>query len=33
MSPEILAVSWGCLEVEGLGVVKDLKAWPGGGRE
>lgn len=32
-SPEILAVSWGRLEVEGLGVVKDLKAWPGGGRE
>jgi hypothetical protein len=32
-SPEILAVSWGRLEVEGLGVVKDLKVWPGGGRE
>jgi hypothetical protein len=32
-SPEILAVSWGRLEVEGLGAVKDLKAWPGGGRE
>jgi hypothetical protein len=32
-SPEILAASWGRLEVEGLGVVKDLKAWPGGGRQ
>ncbi|MCU7728706.1 Mth938-like domain-containing protein [Actinoplanes sp. KI2] len=32
-SPEILAVSWGRLEVEGLGVVKDVKVWPGGGRE
>jgi hypothetical protein len=32
-SPEILTVSWGRLVVEGLGVVKDLKAWPGGGRE
>jgi hypothetical protein len=31
-SPEILAVSWGHIEVEGLGVVKDLKAWPGGAR-
>ncbi|WP_084598883.1 MTH938/NDUFAF3 family protein [Actinoplanes subtropicus] len=31
--PEILAVSWGRLEVDGLGVVKDLKVWPGGGRE
>ena len=32
-SPRIVAVSWGRLEVEGLGVVKDLKVWPGGGRE
>jgi hypothetical protein len=32
-SPEILAVSWGRLEVEELGAVKDLKVWPGGGRE
>ncbi|WP_238010090.1 Mth938-like domain-containing protein [Dactylosporangium sp. AC04546] len=32
-SPRILASSWGKLHVEGLGVVKDLKAWPGGARE
>ena len=32
-SPEIVAVAWGRLEVAGLGVVKDLKVWPGGGRE
>ena len=31
-SPRIVGVSWGRIEVEGLGVVKDLKAWPGGGR-
>ncbi|MEV4136337.1 Mth938-like domain-containing protein [Dactylosporangium sp. NPDC049742] len=31
-SPRIVDVSWGRLEVEGVGVVKDLKAWPGGGR-
>jgi hypothetical protein len=32
-SPKILDVSWGRTEVEGLGVVKDVKLWPGGGRE
>ncbi|GAA2336309.1 Mth938-like domain-containing protein [Dactylosporangium salmoneum] len=32
-SPRILAVSWGSIEVESLGEVKDLKAWPGGARE
>jgi hypothetical protein len=31
-SPRILSVSWGRLEVENLGEVKDLKAWPGGAR-
>lgn len=31
-SPRIVAVSWGRIEVEDLGVVKDLKVWPGGGR-
>lgn len=31
-SPRIVDVSWGRIEVEGLGVVKDLKVWPGGGR-
>ncbi|MEV4510553.1 Mth938-like domain-containing protein [Dactylosporangium sp. NPDC049525] len=32
-SPRIVDASWGRIEVEGLGVVKDLKVWPGGGRE
>ena len=31
-SPEVLAASWGDLEVEGLGHDKDFKLWPGGGR-
>ncbi len=31
-SPRIIAVSWGHLEVEGLGVGKDVKLYPGGGR-
>ncbi|WP_260723340.1 Mth938-like domain-containing protein [Dactylosporangium roseum] len=31
-SPRILSVNWGRIEAEGLGAVKDLKAWPGGGR-
>ncbi len=32
-SPRIVDASWGRIEVEGVGVVKDLKAWPGGGRD
>jgi hypothetical protein len=32
-SPKILDVSWGRIEVEGGGVGKDLKLYPGGGRE
>jgi hypothetical protein len=32
-SPRILDVVWGKTEVEGLGVGKDVKLWPGGGRE
>jgi hypothetical protein len=32
-SPRILNVVWGKTEVEGLGVGKDVKLWPGGGRE
>jgi hypothetical protein len=32
-SPQILAVSWGEIEAEGLDVGKDLKLFPGGGRE
>lgn len=31
-SPEILNVSWGTMEVEDLGVGKDYKLYPGGGR-
>jgi hypothetical protein len=32
-SPKITSDSWGHLEVEGLGGLKDAKLWPGGGRE
>jgi hypothetical protein len=32
-SPKILDVRWGKTEVAGLGVLKDVKLWPGGGRE
>ena len=32
-SPRILAVSWGHMEVEGVGEGKDFKLYPGGGRE
>lgn len=31
-SPKILAVSWGHMEVGGLGDGKDFKLYPGGGR-
>ena len=31
-SPRIVAISWGRMEVEGLGVGKDFKLFPGGGR-
>jgi hypothetical protein len=31
-SPKILAISWGRMEVEGLGTGKDFKLHPGGGR-
>jgi hypothetical protein len=31
--PRILEISWGRMEVEGLGAGKDFKLWPGGGRE
>jgi hypothetical protein len=31
-SPTILDLSWGRMEVEGLGVGKDFKLFPGGGR-
>jgi hypothetical protein len=32
-SPSILEISWGRMDVEGLGVGKDFKLYPGGGRE
>jgi hypothetical protein len=32
-SPRILEIVWGKTEVEGLGEGKDVKLWPGGGRE
>ncbi|MGI5185838.1 Mth938-like domain-containing protein [Dactylosporangium sp. CA-152071] len=31
-SPRIVDVSWGRIKAEEVGVVKDLKVWPGGGR-
>ena len=31
-SPRVLDISWGRMEVEGLGVGKDFKLFPGGGR-
>jgi hypothetical protein len=33
LSPRIVAVEWGRMEVEGVGTVKDAKLFPGGGRE
>lgn len=32
-SPKIKEISWGRMDVEGLGVGKDYKLYPGGGRE
>jgi hypothetical protein len=32
-SPRIVALSWGRMEVDGIGAGKDFKLWPGGGRE
>ena len=32
-SPRITHISWGYIEVEGLGSGKDFKLYPGGGRE
>lgn len=31
-SPRVLQLSWGRMEVEGLGAGKDFKLYPGGGR-
>jgi hypothetical protein len=32
VSPRILDISWGRMEIEGLGQGRDFKLWPGGGR-
>ena len=32
-SPRITKISWGHIDVEGVGSGKDFKLWPGGGRE
>lgn len=32
-SPQITQIAWGRMEVEGLGVGRDFKLYPGGGRE
>jgi hypothetical protein len=32
-SPRILEISWGHMQVEGLGTGKDFKLYPGGGRD
>ena len=31
-SPTIDSISWGVMQIEGLGEGKDFKLWPGGGR-
>jgi hypothetical protein len=33
ISPKITHISWGKIEAEGLGEGKDMKLYPGGGRE
>lgn len=33
LSPRINQLSWGHMDVAGIGVGKDFKLWPGGGRE
>jgi hypothetical protein len=32
-SPRIVSLSWGHMDIEGVGTGKDFKLWPGGGRE
>ncbi len=32
-SPKIVDLSWGRIDIEGIGSGKDFKLWPGGGRE
>jgi len=31
-SPRIVQISWGKMNIEGIGFGKDFKLWPGGGR-
>jgi hypothetical protein len=31
-SPRIISLSWGRMEIDGVGTGKDFKLWPGGGR-
>ena len=31
-SPRITKISWGKMDIEGVGLGKDFKLWPGGGR-
>ena len=31
-SPQVKRLSWGRMTIEGLGIGKDFKLWPGGGR-
>ena len=32
-SPKVVSDSWGELEIEGIGPLRDAKLWPGGARE
>jgi hypothetical protein len=32
-SPRIVNLSWGRMEIDGVGTGKDFKLWPGGGRQ
>jgi len=33
LSPRIINLSWGRMQIDGVGAGKDFKLWPGGGRE
>jgi hypothetical protein len=33
ISPRVLHISWGSMEIENIGKGKDFKLWPGGGRD
>jgi hypothetical protein len=32
VSPRIISITWGRMEIEGIGIGRDFKLWPGGGR-